>query len=124
MKIRILNMACGHCKLKIESELRDVGFKSITFDMLKGVVDLSKDEGSLLTAKRAIRKAGYTVDINYTEESLLKLKIYIPKIDLEEILSAIDARVISFNDFVAEIDYDDSNSDVFEILDVFGVDYE
>jgi copper chaperone CopZ len=63
--ITIEGMACGHCAMKVESELRDVpGVASVQVDILTGRARVSGDGLSDAELAAAVAKAGYrTTDI-------------------------------------------------------------
>lgn len=124
MKIRIKNMACGHCRLKIEAELRQVGFEYIDFNMLDDIIELSNEEGDFKIAKRAVEKAGYLVDLNYSEEKkvhLVRISSHETYEELMDILERIEANAISFKNSVLEVHYKVPCGDILEILDIFGI---
>ena len=127
MKVKILNMACGHCRLKIESELRTAGFEYIDFDMLNDVVSLRDDEGTLLNAKKAVKTAGYIVDDLFKEETSEHVIDFKYTFDIEEIKSAfekIEASIVNVNGNQVKVNYEGLLEDVLEILDVYGIEYE
>ncbi len=127
MKVKILNMACGHCRLKIESELRSAGFEYIDFDMQKDIVSLMDNEGTLKNAKKAVKTAGYIVDEFFKEETTEHVVNFKSPFDIEDITSALDqieASVLNINGNQVKVHYNGLLEDILEILDVYGIDYE
>lgn len=125
MKVKITNMACGHCRLKIESELRSAGFNYIDFDMLSDTVELREDEGELALAKTAIRLAGYTVDSNFSEQSgKYSIRVYTEESYLIQALSTVGASLLSYNNNIGVIKYSDAVCDLYDIFDAFGIEHD
>lgn len=127
MKIKISNMACGHCRLKIEAELKEAGFTSIDFDMLQDTVELINDEGALREARKAIKLAGYIIDEDYSEEKSFHEVIITGLNSFSEIKEALDqiqASVLHKESNQFTISYIGMSDDIYEILDVFGIEYE
>lgn len=118
-------MACGHCRLKIESELRSAGFKYIDFDMLHDIVALKEEEGSFSAAERAITSAGYLVDLDFKEQdTLIKFSVSCTKEELLTAISTINAELITFTEQSCEVQYADDPSEIYEVLDAFGIEYD
>ncbi|MDA3861843.1 MAG: cation transporter [Melioribacteraceae bacterium] len=53
-------MSCNHCKMAVEAELKDAGFKNFTVEVGSAKVECNTNEDKLKTAK-AIESAGYKI---------------------------------------------------------------
>ena len=63
--LAVPDMSCGHCKAAVEGELNKLsGVTKANADIEKGTVEVSYDEGTVVTEdlKYAIEEAGYTVE--------------------------------------------------------------
>lgn len=117
-------MACGHCRLKIESELRSLGYHYLDFDMLNGIISIDDINAELTQIKRAIKKAGYTVDLGYKEyfsEHMVKLKNLYTKEDFTEALNQINASLISYYYNEVRVRYEGDIEDIINIFEIFGI---
>lgn len=56
----IEGMTCGHCKMAVEMELKDAGFKNYSVEIGSAKVECSKEEEKTRAIK-AIEEAGYKV---------------------------------------------------------------
>ncbi|QVK20455.1 heavy-metal-associated domain-containing protein [Mycoplasmatota bacterium] len=132
-EIKVVNMACGHCRLKIESELISAGFSIVKFDMLNDIVMIEEGDLSVRDAYKAIEKAGYLIDKTYkTKDTQIVLKILNPiEEDIEsEIRSFFLGEGISdleFNITNQTLKINETNKEIeelIELLEIIGYDVE
>lgn len=126
MKIKILNMACGHCRLKIESELKSSGFEIVEFDMLNDIVEISSDSLTIDIGYKAVQKAGYLIDRNYAEgndEYTIKIEDFNNemKSEIADALNEIQAELLSVSEDDGTIKVKSVDSDLEEITHILGV---
>lgn len=80
--ISVINMACGHCRLKIESSLNEFGFIGSKFDMTKGTIKIHLDGSSIHKAYKAIENVGYTIDKDFGKNiDIIKVKLNTTSMD-------------------------------------------
>ncbi len=60
MELKVTGMSCGHCKMAVETVLKDNGFKKVKVDLDNGIVSFKK--GDISKAKELIESKGYTVE--------------------------------------------------------------
>jgi len=126
-------MACGHCRLKIESELRSAGFSKIKFDMINDLVMIDEGNLSLMDAYKAIEKAGYLVDKSYRSKNsqiVLKISNLIDKNNVSEIKKflldeSVSDMEFNVNDQTLKImDTDKDIEEIIELIEILGYDVE
>lgn len=61
MKLEVLDMTCGHCKMTIENALKNNGFTNIEIDLETKEVQFELNGKTLEDAKQVITEKGYTI---------------------------------------------------------------
>lgn len=62
--LKIANMTCGHCKMKVEQVLNQLpGIREADVDLLEGTCDINADDRLNMDAlETALSEAGYPVE--------------------------------------------------------------
>lgn len=60
MQLKVIDMTCMHCEMKIKNALKEVGAENVVVDLKNLTVDFDLDKG-IEVAKEAIMDVGYTV---------------------------------------------------------------
>lgn len=111
IKIRITNMSCGHCRLKINAELEEAGFMNNEFEMDHDTINIDATLKDLNKAYEAIKKVGYTIDKDFSP--IISGKITLKVLNLSE-KSILDKAIeVLFDLDVVYIDFDLDTSEIY-----------
>jgi len=89
IKIRVANMSCGHCRLKINAELVEAGFKGNEFDMDKDTINIDATLQNLNEAYKAINKIGYIIDKDFRPIISEKITLEVNDLHNKDILDKV-----------------------------------
>ncbi|MFK5883519.1 MAG: hypothetical protein QM489_04165 [Candidatus Izemoplasma sp.] len=111
-KFVMMNMACGHCHLKIDAELKSAGYDIEKINMDTNTITLNTDISNFPKIIRVLGKINYFVDPDYLPETITKYQIVNKKIEDDNVLNSIFLKLSELN----IINYDfDFNEDILEL---------
>ncbi len=113
IKIRVANMSCGHCRLKINAELVEAGFKGNEFDMDKDTINIDATLQNLNEAYKAINKIGYIIDKDFRPIISEKITLEVNDLHNKDILDKVVD--ILFNFGIVDIDFNLDTDELFII---------
>ncbi len=76
IKFKVVNMSCGHCQLKINSELNSSGFHVLNIDMMKNTVTVDADESDYHKIVKLLDNINYLVEENSPVDVLKEYKFW------------------------------------------------
>lgn len=105
IKITVLNMSCGHCKLKINAELQANGFEVVKIDMDQNsvLINATKDDVNKITS--ILDEIHYVLDERTPVQSIEERRIWQDALEHEvsynkfsEFIQEIGVDVVGFDD--------------------------
>ena len=103
-------MSCGHCQLKINSELNSSGFQVLNIDMLKNTVTVDAEESDYHKIIRILDNINYLVEENSNPKVLKKYKYWdVTLVDDDKYdntinyISKLGVEVIGFDEDTCEL---------------------
>lgn len=115
IKIRITNMSCGHCRLKINAELEEAGFMDNVFDMDHDTISINVSLKDISKAYRAINKAGYEIDKEFSPIITEKVTLKIADLGEKEILDKVIIILLDLG--IDDIDFDLILNELYIVCD-------
>lgn len=121
-EINIINMACGHCRMKIEAELIQEGIEIVEFDMNRNIVEVKLGSVPLRKAQSCIERVGYSINYKYKEENnfdrfyIIELESVTEHERLKSLLNDLNYSTYTIDEENCILDIDLKNRDPFDFM--------
>ncbi|XMB71469.1 hypothetical protein RJI07_04955 [Mycoplasmatota bacterium WC30] len=81
IEIKVENMFCGHCKLKVKAELELNKYKVIKIDMDRNIVFIDAERIETYKITKILGRINYVVSNRTSSEDILELEVYNEKLN-------------------------------------------
>lgn len=105
-------MSCGHCRLKITSELQSAGYDIKEINMDTNTITLNADIKSFPKIVRILDKINYIIESNCLPESIEKRQIKNKKVEDDKVLNSIFEKLSELH--IVNYDFD-FNEDILQM---------